>query len=100
MQAQLKRFCVVGLHDRRTIDVHIEDNKLILVGENGTGKSTFANLIYFFLTRQWRRLHEYRFEGRYTVFTVGNRFLRKFPWTWKKHTELVIVDRGVNASNR
>ncbi len=62
MQAQLKRFCVVGLHDRRTIDVHIEDNKLILVGENGTGKSTFANLIYFFLTRQWRRLHEYRFE--------------------------------------
>jgi hypothetical protein len=45
------------------MDVRINDNKLVLVGENGTGKSTFANLIYYFLTRQWQRLHDYRFSA-------------------------------------
>lgn len=63
MSGQLTRFRVVGLHGRRTMDVEIQDNKLILVGENGTGKSTFANLIYYFLSKQWRRLHDYRFSA-------------------------------------
>lgn len=59
---QLTRFRVVGLHGRKTIDVPITDNRLVLVGENGTGKSTFANLIYYFLTKQWQRLHRYQFS--------------------------------------
>jgi predicted ATPase len=58
----LTRFRVIGLHGSRTMDVHLADNKLVLVGENGTGKSTFANLIYFFLTKQWARLQEYQFQ--------------------------------------
>lgn len=57
----LNHFKVIGLHGRRTIDVPLQDNKLILVGENGTSKSTFVNLIYFVLTLQWERLREYRF---------------------------------------
>lgn len=44
------------------MDVSIEENRLILVGENGTGKSTFANLVYYFLTRQWNRFRDYRFQ--------------------------------------
>lgn len=63
MSTHLTRFQVLGLHGSRTMDVRLEDNKLILVGENGTGKSTFVNLIYYFLTKQWGRLHEYRFAG-------------------------------------
>lgn len=61
MSKELTRFRVVGLHGSQTMDVHLADNKLVLVGENGTGKSTFANLIYYFLTKQWGRLIEYRF---------------------------------------
>jgi predicted ATP-dependent endonuclease of OLD family len=64
----LTRFQVVGLHGLRNIDVKLEDNKLILVGENGTGKSTFVNLIYYFLTKQWSRLNEYRFERIHAHF--------------------------------
>jgi predicted ATPase len=35
----------------------------VLVGENGTGKSTVANLIYYTLTQQWRRVREYKFSA-------------------------------------
>jgi ABC-type uncharacterized transport system ATPase subunit len=47
MAGILSRFRIEALHQTRTIDVKIADNKLVLVGENGTGKSTVANFIYF-----------------------------------------------------
>ena len=62
MLGKLSRFRIEDLHNVRTINVHIEDNKLVLVGENGTGKSTVANFIYFFLTRQWHRILNYEFK--------------------------------------
>lgn len=49
MTGSLDRFIIKNLHKSRTIDIKIKENKLILVGENGTGKSTVANFIYFFL---------------------------------------------------
>ena len=63
MSGTLTRFRIEALHNRHTIDVQIEDNKLILVGENGTGKSTLANFIYYFLTRQWHRMLNYEFKA-------------------------------------
>lgn len=63
MPGTLSRFRIEGLHNRYTIDVPIEDNKLILIGENGAGKSTVANFIYFFLTHQWRRMLGYKFKS-------------------------------------
>ncbi len=63
MQGTLNRFIIKELHTKYTINVPIEDNKLILVGENGTGKSTVANFIYFFLTRQWHRMLNYEFKS-------------------------------------
>lgn len=62
MPTTLTNFRIFGLHGRRNLDVPIVDNKLILVGENGTGKSTFANLVYYFLTRQWSRARSFGFD--------------------------------------
>lgn len=62
MLESLRRFRVAGLHHSLNMDVPLDEaNRLILVGENGTGKSTFVNLMYYFLTKQWTRLHDYRF---------------------------------------
>lgn len=62
VNAVISRFRVKNLHGLRTIDVPIVDNKLIVVGENGTSKSTLANLLFYVLTKQWARLRRYRFS--------------------------------------
>lgn len=61
MSLQLTRFAVFGLHGKFDIDIPIYDNRLILVGVNGLGKTTVVNLIYFLLTAQWGRLLESEF---------------------------------------
>jgi ABC-type Mn2+/Zn2+ transport system ATPase subunit len=71
MSINLSRFCIKGLYHTRTIDVQIKGNKLILVGENGIGKSTVVNLIFFFLTRQWDRILEYDFDSIFALDTLS-----------------------------
>ena len=63
MSSILSHFQITSLHHLNTVTVEIDDDKLILVGENGTGKSTVVNLIYFFLTRQWDRMLDYKFHS-------------------------------------
>ncbi|MGD0855540.1 MAG: AAA family ATPase [Dehalococcoidia bacterium] len=62
MAGLLTKFRIEDLHNIRTLDVKIRDNRIVLVGENGAGKSTFANLVYYFLTGQWRRMANYQFS--------------------------------------
>ena len=63
MAISLSRFRVLNLHGQRTWDVPIIDNRLVLVGENGTGKSTLATLVYHFLARRWSRIAAYRLDA-------------------------------------
>ena len=67
---KLTQFSIKGLHGDRNFDIPIRDNKLILVGENGTGKSTVANFIYFVLTKTWWRMRDYDFES--VSFSFGS----------------------------
>lgn len=62
MSINLERFCVYGLHGKFDIEIPIHENKVILIGVNGLGKTTVVNLIYFLLTRQWPRLLENEFR--------------------------------------
>ena len=86
MTAQLTRFEVYGLHGSRDVDVRLAANKLILVGENGAGKSTFVNLIYYFLTTQWGRLQEYTFSRIRAHF--GNEMLELIPEHLEQHVKV------------
>jgi len=67
MTFRLERFQIDGLYGYKKIDIHFNkkkggENKLILVGENGTGKTTIVNLIFFVLTRQWQKIANYNFK--------------------------------------
>ena len=57
----ISRFRVEGLFGRRNVDLALSDNRLIIVGENGSGKSTVVNMLYYFVTAQWDRLRKMRF---------------------------------------
>lgn len=65
MSISLTNFSIFGLHGKYDVRIPISDNKLILVGVNGLGKTTVVNAMYFLLSSQWARLLEIDFQTIY-----------------------------------
>lgn len=61
--SDITRFEIKKLHGNLNFDLKFKDNKLILVGENGTGKSTVLKMLYYVMSRQWRKLLNFNFES-------------------------------------
>lgn len=62
MSIILSKFSIFGLHGKYDVKIPIQDNRLILVGVNGLGKTTVVNTLYYLLTSQWARLLEIEFS--------------------------------------
>lgn len=60
---QLESLKIKNLFGRTNVTLRFDENRLILVGENGSGKSTSLSLLYYFLTKQWGRLAELQFDA-------------------------------------
>jgi hypothetical protein len=58
----ISKFEISDLFGTKTVSLQISGNASILVGPNGIGKSSVANIFYFFVSRQWSRLLEYSFS--------------------------------------
>ena len=67
--SQITRFEIYGLHGFKNIDLRFKDNTLILVGENGAGKTTVLHLLYYLLSGQWSAMAKYQFDS--LTLTVG-----------------------------
>lgn len=65
----LERICITGLHGRKTVDVTLKDNLLVVVGENGSGKTTFLRVLFYFLSGHWLSLVQFKFES--ITATIG-----------------------------
>jgi predicted ATPase len=63
MRNSLERIQIVGLHGTKTIDIKIDDNTLVLIGENGSGKTTILRMIFYFLSGRWISLIPIRFDS-------------------------------------
>ena len=59
---EIKEFCIIGLWGERNYHLKINDGKLIMVGENGCGKSTVLRIVYYTLAKQWGKLIKEDFE--------------------------------------
>jgi len=46
-----------------SFNIKLEDNKIIIVAENGEGKTVLLRLIFYFLSKQWDKLSEYDFQS-------------------------------------
>ena len=62
---------ITKLHGYLNIKLPINDNKIIIVGVNGIGKSSVLNCLYYIISRQWFRLLDYTFSEM-TLVVDGN----------------------------
>jgi energy-coupling factor transporter ATP-binding protein EcfA2 len=62
MNPNIDQFEITNLHGQKTISIPIKDNRIVLVGVNGLGKTTVITLLYLMLSRQWKRMLEYNFS--------------------------------------
>jgi predicted ATPase len=67
----ITQFQVKNLHGYKNFNLEIKDNTIILVGENGSGKTTVLRLLYYFLSGQWRLLSTFQFEQ--LIITIDDR---------------------------
>ena len=63
MENQLVQFDITGLHGVRDYSIKIEDGKVIIVGENGSGKTTIFKIMYHTLACDWDSLRTFSFES-------------------------------------
>jgi energy-coupling factor transporter ATP-binding protein EcfA2 len=58
-----RHFEIVGLFGHSNVKLPIVDNKIIIIGYNGIGKSTVLNAFYYLISCQWRKLEEINFKS-------------------------------------
>jgi len=64
----IKRFKIEKLFGFRNVDISFEDDIKILIGENGLGKTTILNSLYYVLSEKYNKLSQIEFERIEIVF--------------------------------
>lgn len=63
----MRSFKIQGLHDSKTVSIHFNNAVNIFVGENGVGKTTFLNILYYLLSGNYIELKKINF----TTISIG-----------------------------
>lgn len=59
---EISKFSIFKLHDSYDFELVFKDNTLILLGENGSCKTTIIKMLFYTLSLQWAKLTNYNFE--------------------------------------
>ena len=69
----IKRFKIKKLFGFRDVDIPFDNNIKILIGENGLGKTTILNSLYYVLTEKYYKLSQIQFEEIELQFNSGEK---------------------------
>lgn len=72
---EFSRFEIEGLFGNIDISFPIKNNRIIIVGYNGVGKSTVLNIFYLVLSRQWQKLQDFDFDKIFITLNNGENIL-------------------------
>lgn len=73
MCMNLDKFIITKLNGYQNIEISIENNRKILVAENGSGKTTILNILYYCLTNNTNKLKNFIFEKAELKFSNGSK---------------------------
>lgn len=74
-KSNLKSFTVKGLFGDRTVVIPFKDDVKILIGENGLGKTTVLNMLYYTLTSKLFKLRDFDFKSLEIAFVDGQKIV-------------------------
>ena len=111
----IKKFKITGLFGFRNVDINFENNVKILIGENGFGKTTVLNSLYYILNKKYTKLSNIEFETmelnfqneekiQFTKFELesyinyieSNNNNRRMPLSVLKHLETLDLSEFIN----
>jgi predicted ATP-dependent endonuclease of OLD family len=67
----LKSFSIFGLFGKRDVNLMLDKNVKVLIGENGSGKTSVLNALYYTLTGKFNRLNSIVFDRLIVQFISG-----------------------------
>jgi len=63
VKTRITKFKISKLFGYQNVDIDFSDRRKILIGENGLGKTTILNILYYILSKKFRRLNQLKFES-------------------------------------
>lgn len=85
-KSNFKSFTIKNLFGDRIVKIPFEDDVKILIGENGLGKTTALNILYYTLTNKFYKLKDFDFDS------IELSFINKEKITIKKSDLLKFED--------
>jgi energy-coupling factor transporter ATP-binding protein EcfA2 len=70
-KTRISRFQIKKLFGYQDVDIDFDERYKILIGENGLGKTTILNALYFILDRKFKKLNTLKFES--VEISFGNK---------------------------
>jgi len=83
---KIEKFKINKFNGDQNIEINFEDNRKLLIAENGSGKTTIMNIMYFALKNDVNGLKKYDFESCVVKF--------------EKHEEIVFTKNKLDKINQ
>ncbi|MGQ7776804.1 AAA family ATPase [Bacillus sp. WC2507] len=71
----IKTFKIDKLFGRSNVKINFSDKVKIFVGENGIGKTTILNILYYSIRKKFKKLHEFEFEKIEIEYITGEKVI-------------------------
>jgi predicted ATPase len=80
LTSKIEAFKIFGLYGKRNVNLDFSSGVKIYVGENGIGKTTILNIVYFTLSQRFEKLKEVDFDSVEIIFSDNEKITIKKEW--------------------